>query len=868
MKRKKDNTVNINNNNGITITDSISLTFNSNYWINSKILLIATALAGVIGFTFSFLTLFEFPCSREIIYTAEAMVFIVCSVIFMFPSKSRLLLVVIYVLFGYGIYRTRVEFSNGYAEFINIIAAKLHITQPGHAYYRLTEKVDPEQCLTLFLMFLFMIVTTLICYNTIVKPRFITVFSCTFPFIETGLMFGFSPNHTAFSLLIAYWVAVFAMRIAGNQYHSTSGKPVFVRKKNIFVSSGNLRNNVIEDIGIITLVSVFSVFLLSSGFLKIIDAGRPDKVNETRRNIKNAISDFSIEKIANNMADEGEKNPVTEKSQLGNIPKITFNNKTDLVLYVSDKINSNLYLKGFVGSLYENNSWYALSDQTVQENSDLFKSFETTGQYPQYYNVINDSKLFHYYPDRIVNAHMIINSMFKENKYAFTPYSISASENIKPEKDAFFRAENLNTYSFEMYLTPDYYKDMSYIYDHPDISPELSENEKKYRDYVYENYLNLPASDQMKYLSDFYSYIPDYDGTNISDIYKEIRSVLSNSAEYTLEPGRTPSDTELTYYLLTENHKGYCSHFATAAVVLARLSGVPARYAEGYVVIPSDMKQAEVQNSFYKIEIHDSRAHAWAEFYIDGYGWLPFEFTPGYDRGIISAETDFKSDAVQTSVVEIPEEEVTSVITVPVTEAVPSVTEYEDKAPAETEENAVTTEKADKLHSGSESDAHSPDDIEKPVSRSLKVVLLILKILISILVSFLFILAAVMTRHIICIRKRIMSFRCKSNNVSISNVYKYTSVLLAHAGITKGNMLPLEFAEYAEEKAAEKKLCSEGLITELIHLTLKASFSNEEITRDELKQSIKTAYSIADSVYRSKNKYDRTIFKYILNLCR
>ena len=70
MKKKKESSINTNNNNGITITDSISLSFNSKYRINSKLLLILTALAGVTGFTLSLLTLFDFPCFLRDIYVS------------------------------------------------------------------------------------------------------------------------------------------------------------------------------------------------------------------------------------------------------------------------------------------------------------------------------------------------------------------------------------------------------------------------------------------------------------------------------------------------------------------------------------------------------------------------------------------------------------------------------------------------------------------------------------------------------------------------------------------------------------------------------------------------------------------------------
>lgn len=856
MKKKKENIADINYSNGITITDSISLSFNNKYRINSKLLLILTALAGVTGFTLSLLTLFNFQCDRMMIYTAEAIVFIICSVIFMFPSKSRILLVPVYLLIGYAIYRTKFEFSYGYAQFINIIAEKLNITQNGNPYYKIAENADPEQCLTLFLMFLFMIMTTVICYNTIVKPRFITVFCFTFPFIETGLLFGFSPNHTAFALLISYWIAVFAMRTAGNQYHSTSGKPVFIRKKNIFVSSGNLRNNVIEDIGVITLVSVFSAFLLASAALNLFDVERPEKVKELRTKIKTAVSDLTFEKISEKINNEADKNPVTDKSQLGNISKISFENKTDLVVYLSDSIQGNLYLKGFVGAVYSGNTWYALPDSTAEKNEEVFQSFDS-GTYPQYFNNIYDSGLKQIYPDKITSGRMIINSMFRKNQYAFTPYSIAPEKTLQPEKDAFFRNNNENSYSYDTLFTPDYYKNMDMIYNNPAQNGSYSETERKYRDFVYQYYLLLPESENMDYLSLQYSYIPDYNGKNIDEIYRSIKTILNESATYSLEPGRTPDEKELTYYLLTENHKGYCSHFATAAAVLARLSGVPARYAEGYVVIPSDIKNAETVNSYYMININDSRAHAWAEFYIDGYGWLPFEFTPGYDRGIISAENSITDASIQTTVIEVPAAPVTSIVTVPEETAINQDNPVTEKD-SSSNQNETTTATGNNLP--------SDDSGKKSLPAFVQVILFILRLIASVLAAALFIAAVIYVRHIIVFRKKIMSFRCRSNNQSVSNVYRYVTELLDYCGIRKANMLPLEFAGYAEEKA--EGLCEKGALTELINLALKAGFSNEEITDSELKNAVRTANTIADSIVKSKNRRERIIFIYILNLGR
>ena len=65
---------------------------------------------------------------------------------------------------------------------------------------------------------------------------------------------------------------------------------------------------------------------------------------------------------------------------------------------------------------------------------------------------------------------------------------------------------------------------------------------------------------------------------------------------------------------------GYCQMFAATLAALARLSGVPARVAEGFA--PGDRR-----DGVYRVTDRD--AHAWVEAWFPGHGWLPFDATPG-----------------------------------------------------------------------------------------------------------------------------------------------------------------------------------------------------------------------------------------------
>ena len=96
---------------------------------------------------------------------------------------------------------------------------------------------------------------------------------------------------------------------------------------------------------------------------------------------------------------------------------------------------------------------------------------------------------------------------------------------------------------------------------------------------------------------------------------------VGNSARYSLTPQRMDDDyDDFAQWFLEESDEGYCVHFATAAAVLLRAAGVPARYVTGYVVTCEADKT---------ITVASDRAHAWVEYYDEVYhAWIIAEPTP------------------------------------------------------------------------------------------------------------------------------------------------------------------------------------------------------------------------------------------------
>lgn len=106
-----------------------------------------------------------------------------------------------------------------------------------------------------------------------------------------------------------------------------------------------------------------------------------------------------------------------------------------------------------------------------------------------------------------------------------------------------------------------------------------------------------------------------------------------------------PKEAEPVTYFLLERPPGYCEYFASGAVILLRLGGVPCRYVTGFV--------AAEHNPYGGYWIARNRdAHAWVEAYDAGIGWTIVEPTvaegvPALDRPETDSALDHLWDALR-----------------------------------------------------------------------------------------------------------------------------------------------------------------------------------------------------------------------------
>lgn len=136
------------------------------------------------------------------------------------------------------------------------------------------------------------------------------------------------------------------------------------------------------------------------------------------------------------------------------------------------------------------------------------------------------------------------------------------------------------------------------------------------------HYTDFPADPRYRELSD--EIVRDVDPRFVGDdVVKAlaIKQYLEKHGFYSLEEKNLSGDDPVATFLFGAM-RGYCVHFAHAAVFLLRSQGIPARVAIGYGV------STQQRGAGSAVLIFANEAHAWPELYLDGVGWVTFDIAP------------------------------------------------------------------------------------------------------------------------------------------------------------------------------------------------------------------------------------------------
>ena len=347
--------------------------------------------------------------------------------------------------------------------------------------------------------------------------------------------------------------------------------------------------------------------------------GEVESIRQLRENTKQAVHEIRYGKDS------------LPKGELGKAAKLK--ESEVVMLEVQSEQEKSMYLRGFVGSVYEGGVWKETEDSAYGgENAGMLRwlkqnHFDPQTQVATYYELGEDENA----PESNRVRYKIEDA---SRYYVYLPSSIKevTDGRLKEKKDTRYVSRGFiagkgyeieevsGSRPSELMVADGWVSDPQ-----TDLQKEYCEAESVYRQFVYDNYTKAEAD-----LADLIDEVfwQDYETENdgIYSALSHIREILKEKVQYTDAPAEAPEGADPVRYFLNGSHQGNAMLYATTAVEALRLHGIPARYVEGYYL--SENAVADSRDTPALLSGKD--AHAWAEVYFDGIGWLPVDVTPGY----------------------------------------------------------------------------------------------------------------------------------------------------------------------------------------------------------------------------------------------
>ena len=281
-----------------------------------------------------------------------------------------------------------------------------------------------------------------------------------------------------------------------------------------------------------------------------------------------------------------------------------------------------LYLRGHVYDVYTGSSWESVPGAELAENAGLFYWLHEGGFYGQSQTAAAVGFLEGAQAQAVTVRNL---SACREN--AYLPVAFADSRLLDASLIGDTRADPSVT-EFTVFdgSVPDWYA-AQYALASGEASGGAEEYltlEQGYREYVTEKDVQMTQ----ECWNELYRMLGDAPGRrSLYEIQQLVRDWIEQNLRYDERAYTVSGDGDFLRAMLTGGGAGYSVHYATAAALLLRYYGVPARYVEGYYLTPEQASEAQAGQS---VVLTEKNAHALAEYYLNGVGFVPFEVTPGY----------------------------------------------------------------------------------------------------------------------------------------------------------------------------------------------------------------------------------------------
>lgn len=489
-------------------------------------------------------------------------------------------------------------------------------------------------------------------------------------------------------------------------------------------------------------------------------------------NAKNALHYWRYEKAGEVLPEGNLSEPVTKTES------------TDTILSVTADTAQTLYLRGFVGDTYENETWSALDAEAAAEEKDLFYWLHQSGFYPQS-QLATAARLMGNYQSGSVSVQNLAGcSLYRYEPCTVLPERAGLTKNrIQPSTVETNGLRGARGYSYETVsdvqaLLPELLDFLQN--DTSDGVRSYLQMESAYREFVYSYALTVPAEFRAQLGAVLDQCCESY-GPADSLTKEQAQTAALAFLERCFDGS---GDIALP---LTDTADGTTYQYATVAALALRYYGIPARYVEGYTV-----KTAENEPT----SVDANAAGAWVEVYQDGIGWLPLALTPGLE--------DLSAEQTESGI-----------------KPVGAGKEGTGDGPRVTEGQELEQDDAEPDNS----EDNTPDGgqrtglLHKPAFWTILVAALLLLLL-----------AAVFIRHAVILKKRNEAFTQEDQSAAAACLFTDCAALLAAMGLKRGTGSMLELCGDMKERFGEE---ATSRLRDMTMLNARALFSAKALTNEE-----------------------------------
>ena len=457
---------------------------------------------------------------------------------------------------------------------------------------------------------------------------------------------------------------------------------------------------------------------------------------------------------------------------------------TNAILNITADTAQTLYLRGFVGDSYENETWTSLDAKAAAEEKDLFYWLHQSGFYPQS-QLAMAARLMGNYPSSLVSVQNLTGcSLYRYEPCSVLPERAGLAKNkIQPSDVETNGLRGQRGYSFD--TIADVQTVLPALLDFLQNDDSGAANaylqmESAYREFVYSYALTVPAEFRAQLGAVLDSFCEEY-GSADSLTKEQAQTAALAFLERCFDGSK---DVSLP---LSDTANGTTYQYATVAALALRYYGIPARYVEGYTV---NAKAGE------ETTVDAKSAGAWVEVYQDGAGWLPLRLTPGLE--------DLSAEQTESGVKPVGAGKEGTGDGLRVTEG--QELEQNDAEPDNSEDN-------------------TPEGGERTglLKKPLFWVILIAGLLLVLL-------AAIVIRHAVILKKRNETFRVSDDSEASANLFADAAKLLGALGFERGTGSMLELCESLQNRFGAENA---GKLREMTLLNARALFSTKALTKDE-----------------------------------